>query len=148
MTPELTLLSRVAFRGREITGPRPRGLLALLAGDLRTGASTARLVEGLWPDERPEHPAKALQVVVSRARAQLGPDVIASTPTGYRLTLAEDQVDASAVQLRASASARCAQAADHTVMLWLDDEGDDGDEDAQPDEVGEGGDGDEDEPPR
>jgi hypothetical protein len=102
VTPELTLLSRVAYRGREVAGPRPRGLLALLAGDLRTGAGTARLVEGLWPDEQPEHPAKALQVVVSRTRAQVGADVIASTPAGYRLSLADDQVDASAVLLRAA----------------------------------------------
>ncbi|WP_281190537.1 hypothetical protein [Micromonospora citrea] len=28
MTAELTLLSTVAFRGQEITGPRPRELLA------------------------------------------------------------------------------------------------------------------------
>jgi hypothetical protein len=62
----------------------------LLAGDLRTGASTARLVDGLWPDEPPEHPAKALQVVVSRARAPLGADLIVSTPRGYRLSLGED----------------------------------------------------------
>jgi predicted ATPase/DNA-binding SARP family transcriptional activator/tetratricopeptide (TPR) repeat protein len=114
---ELTLLSRVAYRGREITGPRLRGLLALLAGDLRRGASTARLVEGLWPDEQPEHPAKALQVVVSRARAQLGSDVIVSTPTGYRLSLTEDQVDASAVLLSSSASARHAQGGDHPAAL-------------------------------
>jgi DNA-binding response OmpR family regulator len=72
VTTELTPLSRVAYRGREITRPRQRGLLALLAGDLRRGCSTARLVEGLWPEELPDHPAKALQVVVSRARAQLG----------------------------------------------------------------------------
>ncbi|HEX2373318.1 MAG TPA: hypothetical protein VHO93_04995 [Actinomycetota bacterium] len=57
MTTELTLLSRVAYRGQEITGPCLRGLLALLAGDLRRGCSTAWLVEGLWPDEQPEHPA-------------------------------------------------------------------------------------------
>jgi hypothetical protein len=88
-------------------GPRPRGLLALLAGDLRSGGSTARLVEGLWPEEQPEHPAKALQVIVSRTRAQLGADVIASTPSGYRLSLAHDQVDASAVLLRAAAAWRC-----------------------------------------
>ena len=117
MTTELKLLSRVAFRGQEITSPRLRSLLALLAGDLRTGASMARLVEGLWPDEPPEHPAKALQVVVSRARAQLGADVIASTPTGYRLALAEDQVDAAAVLRSASASARHAQAGDHAAAL-------------------------------
>ena len=64
----------------------------------------------------PEHPAKALQVVVSRARAQLGADVIASTPTGYRLSLAEEQVDTSAVLLRAAASARQARAGDHAAL--------------------------------
>jgi DNA-binding SARP family transcriptional activator len=117
VTTELTLLPRVAYRGQEITSRRLRGLLALLAGDLRTGASTARLVEGLWPDEQPEHPAKALQVVVSRARAQLGPDVIASTPTGYRLALAEEQVDTSAVLASASASARCSRAGDQAAAL-------------------------------
>jgi hypothetical protein len=57
----------VAYRDQETTGRRLRGLLALLAGDPRTGRGTARLVEGRWPDELPEHPAKALQVVVSRA---------------------------------------------------------------------------------
>jgi hypothetical protein len=72
VTIELALLTRVAYRGQEITGPRARGLLALLAGDLRRGCSTARLVEGLWPRELPEHPAKALQVVVSPGQGPAG----------------------------------------------------------------------------
>jgi predicted ATPase/DNA-binding SARP family transcriptional activator len=117
VTVELILLSRVAYRGQELTGSRLRGLLALLAGDLRRGCGAARLVEGLWPDEQPEHPAKALQVVVSRARAQLGADLIASTPTGYRLALTEDQVDASAVLVSAAASAQRARAGDHAAAL-------------------------------
>jgi predicted ATPase/DNA-binding SARP family transcriptional activator len=116
-TIELTLLSRVAYRDQEIAGPRLRGLLALLAGDLRTGASTGRLVEGLWPDEQPENPAKAVQILVSRLRAQLGHDLIARTPTGYRLALRDDQVDAAAVLLRAAASAREARAGDHAAAL-------------------------------
>jgi DNA-binding SARP family transcriptional activator len=114
---ELTLLSRVAYRDQEVTSPRLRSLLALLAGDLRQGCSSARLVDGLWPYEQPENPTKALQVLVSRARARLGPDVIASTPTGYRLTLSEDRVDASAVLLSAAASARHARAGDHEAAL-------------------------------
>ncbi|MGP4051745.1 ATP-binding protein [Streptomyces sp. 2A115] len=118
MTTDLTLLPRVAYRGQEVTAPRLRGLLALLAGDLRTGCSTERLVEGLWlPDELPERPGKAVQVLVSRARAQLGADVLVSTPTGYRLTLAEDQVDSSALLLRAAASADRARAGDHAGSL-------------------------------
>ncbi|MDG4863932.1 AfsR/SARP family transcriptional regulator, partial [Streptomyces sp. T-3] len=117
MTIELTLLPRVAWRGQEVTAPRLRGLLALLAGDVCTGCGTERLVAGLWPDELPERPGKALQVLVSRARAQLGADVIASTPTGYRLALAEDQVDSSALLLHAAASADRARAGDHAGSL-------------------------------
>ncbi|MFI6648886.1 ATP-binding protein [Streptomyces sp. NPDC050529] len=117
MTTDLTLLPRVAYRGQELTAPRLRGLLALLAGDLRTGCSSERLVEGLWPDALPERPGKAVQVLVSRARSLLGADVIASTPTGYRLALAEDQVDTSALLLHAAASAARARAGDHAASL-------------------------------
>ncbi|MEW2403072.1 BTAD domain-containing putative transcriptional regulator [Streptomyces sp. NPDC046862] len=117
MTTELTVLSRVAYRDREVTGPRLRALLALLADDPRTGCSTARLADGLWPEERPENPTKAVQVLVSRARAQLGADAIASTATGYRLALPEDRVDSSAVLLAAAASARASRSGDHTAAL-------------------------------
>ncbi|MEU6667172.1 BTAD domain-containing putative transcriptional regulator [Streptomyces sp. NPDC046727] len=117
MTTELTLLPRVACRGREITAPRLRGLLALLAEDLRTGCSTGRLVEGLWPDELPERPGKAVQVLVSRLRAQLGADLVVSTPTGYRLALEERQVDSSALLLHEAASAERARAGDHEGAL-------------------------------
>lgn len=114
---ELTLLSGVYFRDVEITGSRLRGLLALLAEDPRAGCSTTRLVDALWPDEQPEHPTKALQILVSRARARLGADSIASTPMGYRLTLAGEQIDASAVLLRAAASEQHARDGDQSAAL-------------------------------
>ncbi|WP_328381257.1 AfsR/SARP family transcriptional regulator [Streptomyces sp. NBC_00400] len=117
MTTDLTLLPRVAYRGEEVTAPRLRGLLALLAGDLPTGCSTERLVEGLWPDAVPERPGKAVQVLVSRARARLGAGVLVSTPSGYRLALADDQVDSSALLLHAAASADRARAGDHAGSL-------------------------------
>jgi len=114
---ELVLLSRVRHRSLEITGSRLQGLLALLAEDPRVGCSTTRLIDALWPDERPEHPFKALQVLVSRARARLGPEVIVSTPAGYRLALREDQIDASAVLLSVSESEKRCRAADHRAAL-------------------------------
>jgi len=64
-----------------------------------------------------ENPGKALQILVSRARAQLGSGVVASTPTGYRLALREDQVDTAAVLLSASASARHSRAGDHAAAF-------------------------------
>ncbi len=123
MTTDLTLLSRVAYRGREITAPRLRGLLALLAGELRSGCSTARLVDGLWRDELPANPANALRILVSRARSQLGADLVVSTPTGYRLALGEEQVDSSAVVRCAEASARHTRAGDHAAALAGAEEG-------------------------
>ncbi|MGC0330666.1 putative ATPase/DNA-binding SARP family transcriptional activator [Streptomyces sp. SAI-170] len=117
MTTELTLLGQVAFRGREITAPRLRGLLALLAEDLRGGCSTGRLVEGLWDGELPERPGKAVQVLVSRLRTQLGAEVVLSTPSGYRLGLDERQVDSSALLLCEAACGERARAGDHAGAL-------------------------------
>jgi predicted ATPase/DNA-binding SARP family transcriptional activator len=117
VTIELALLSRVSYGSLEITGSRLRGLLALLAEDPRAGCGAARLVDALWPDDQPEHPRKALQVLVSRARARVGPGVIVSTPGGYRLALRDDQIDASAVLLSASESEERSRAGDHLAAL-------------------------------
>jgi predicted ATPase/DNA-binding SARP family transcriptional activator len=114
---DLILLSRVSYRDKEITGPRMRNLFALLAGDLRTGCSAARLADELWWDERPENPAKALQILVSRARSQLGADVIANTTSGYRLALTDEQVDTSAVLLSAAAATQRLRDGDHEAAL-------------------------------
>jgi hypothetical protein len=93
VTIELALvagpLPRRGHHGRpagQPAGPARRGP--------HTGCGTTRLVESLWPERQPEHPAKAPQVLVSRARARLGADTVAATPTGYRLTLTDDQIDA------------------------------------------------------
>jgi predicted ATPase/DNA-binding SARP family transcriptional activator len=117
VTVELALLSRVSYGSLEITGSRLQGLLALLAEDPHVGCSASRLVDVLWPDKQAEHPGKALQVLVSRARARLGPGVIVSTPGGYRLSLREDQIDASAVLLSASESEKWSRAGDHLAAL-------------------------------
>jgi predicted ATPase/tetratricopeptide (TPR) repeat protein len=109
VSTELILLSRVCCRGQEVTGPRLRGLLALLAANLRTGCGVPTLVDGLWPENRPENPAKAVQILISRLRARLGADLVANTATGYRLALTEEQVDAAAVLLHAR-NARTADA--------------------------------------
>ena len=113
----MRLLSQVSYRDQEITGPGVRGLLALLADRLATGCTTAQLVAGLWPEQRPDHPAKAVQVLVSRARSRLGADLIASTPDGYRLSATAEQVDAAALLIRASASARHARSGDPAAAL-------------------------------
>jgi predicted ATPase len=123
VTIELALLSRVSYGSLEITGSRLQALLALLAASPRAGCTTSRLVDALWPDEQPEHPGKALQVLVSRARARLGHEVIVSTPGGYRLSLREDQIDAAAVLMSVSESEKRSQAGDHLAALGLAEAG-------------------------
>ncbi len=117
MAAELTLLTRVTYQGQPIASPRVRQLLAVLSTDLHTGASSGRLIDGLWPDRRPSHPAKALQVLVSRTRSQLGSALIVSTATGYRLGLPGEQVDTHVAGAAAAACERAAHAQDDAAAL-------------------------------
>ncbi|MFB9300972.1 AfsR/SARP family transcriptional regulator [Kibdelosporangium philippinense] len=111
---ELTLLSKVAYRGQEVTAPRLRAVLALLAGDVKRGVSIGALIDGLWPDEQPENPAKAVHILVSRIRGQLGPDLVVNTPTGYRI---DAQVDTEAILTYASDSAKALTTAHFETAL-------------------------------
>jgi predicted ATPase/DNA-binding SARP family transcriptional activator/tetratricopeptide (TPR) repeat protein len=95
---DLRLLDEVSWQGAPLPGGRTHALLAALvtAGNQ---VSEERLVEEVWgPDDVPANPAKALQVVVSRARAQTAPEVVARTDHGYRLGLAPAAVDALALR--------------------------------------------------
>jgi predicted ATPase/tetratricopeptide (TPR) repeat protein len=114
---ELTLLQRTAYNGKEITSPRLRALLALFAADLKAGCSASRLIDGIWHDDPPENPSKALQILVSRARSLLGNNIIETIPNGYRLSLTEDQVDVSSAVAHATSAAQLARAGDQRGAL-------------------------------
>lgn len=117
MSVRLIVLPEISLDGKPIASTAIGRLVLSLAADLRTGVSSARLIDELWPRHRPEHPSKALQVLVSRARSALGHDLIANTPAGYRLTLAEEDVDATAIRLRTVAAQRAAREGDQEGAL-------------------------------
>ena len=71
-----------------------------------TGLSDAALAEEVWADRPPDHPAKALQVVVSRVRNACGAELIKRYDGGYRLALLRTAVDAWAVEDLAGSAAR------------------------------------------
>lgn len=109
----LCVLDRVTWDGDPVPGERTHALLRALAGAGGRGLSEAALVEEIWADDVPAHPAKALQVVVSRARSATRTDAIERTPRGYRLALASDEVDVWALRpegLRLAAAERYAEA--------------------------------------
>lgn len=105
----LTLLEEVTWDGVAVPGARTHALLRALADAGPRGLSEAALVDLIWEDEPPAHPAKALQVVVSRARAATCPEAIERTERGYRLALGADDVDVWSLRpaaLRAAAEGR------------------------------------------
>ncbi len=99
----LRLLEEVSFGGDPISGARSADLLAALALH-RPGLPDARLLEEVWSDHAPS--PKALQVQVSRVRAQCGPGVVERYDGGYRLGLADNAVDAWVVESLVDAARR------------------------------------------
>ena len=93
MDPRLKLLSTTTWCETPIAGGRITELLRTLAEAGPRGMSTGALLAAIWPEESPAHPTKALQILVSRAKTQTSAETIDRTNTGYRLALAEDDVD-------------------------------------------------------
>lgn len=82
-------------RAVRIAGPRPRGLLAMLASRCGEPVSADELLEGVWTRPAGVDARSALQVSMSRLRKQLGADVIVTAPSGYLLDVAQTAVDAA-----------------------------------------------------
>ena len=64
---------------------KARLLLALLAVFRGRVVPTDRIVDVLWPGQRPRRPEREVATLVSRLRAALGAGVVLGTPAGYRL---------------------------------------------------------------
>ncbi|MBF4769059.1 AAA family ATPase [Nocardioides agariphilus] len=136
MPAALTLLDGVAWRGRAVPGERVAALLAALASRPE-GLTDTRLIELIWagqPDGEPANPTKALQVLVSRARAALGADGVERYDGGYRLGVAVEDVDAlllrkltreAGAALDAGDPARAADLAGRAAGVELADTGSD-----------------------
>ena len=78
------------------TGPgrRDRAVLSALAVHPGEVLSAEQLAEVLWQDTPPATWPKVIQGCVVRLRKLLGTGSIETLPSGYRLTLAHDQIDA------------------------------------------------------
>ncbi len=88
-------------------------LLALNAGRVVPSGSIAGQI---WPEDPPGHPGNALQTLISRLRAELRlagfGTVIESHPSGYRLAVRPDAVDAFAFEAMAAQGRRALAAGD------------------------------------
>jgi DNA-binding winged helix-turn-helix (wHTH) protein len=79
-----------------LPGQRARALLTALLLEPNSVVPGYRLVEALWGEEPPDAPANALQQVVARLRARLGPvgTAIVTRPPGYLLVADATFIDA------------------------------------------------------
>src|SRR3954453_21618517 len=79
----------------DVAGSRLRRLVTRLAVDPGRVVTSAELVDAVWGDDPPADPVGALQTLVSRLRRALGnPAVVQQSHQGYRLTIADEAVDA------------------------------------------------------
>ncbi|MFB7667312.1 BTAD domain-containing putative transcriptional regulator [Kitasatospora sp. NPDC056138] len=132
----LQVLGGTDGRAIEVGGARLRTLLIRLALDPGRLVANERLVQDLWEDRPPTDPAGALQSLVARLRRALDTDAgtgraaIGSHPSGYRLDLPPDSVDAWAFEraaargreaLAAGEYARAAQLLGGALTLWRGD---------------------------
>jgi len=78
-----------------LAGRKPRAVLAVLLLNANEPVSPERLAVALWGEDAPAGAAKTVQVHVSRLRKALGdPDIVTTTPAGYRLRLDGAELDA------------------------------------------------------
>ena len=80
-------------------GIKPRSLLTLLLLNANEPVSAERLALALWGEEASSSAVRNVQVHVSRLRKALGDEnVLTTTPVGYRLRVAEGELDADRFQ--------------------------------------------------
>ena len=77
-----------------LRGVKPRAVLAVLLLHANQPVSAERLAAALWGDDVQPDAVRTVRVYVSRLRAALGdPDVVVTTPAGYRLDVGFEQFD-------------------------------------------------------
>ena len=86
---------RADGRTVQLGGARPRAVFAVLALHANQPVSAERLALALWGEDVPPTAVKTVQVYVARLRKALGdPDVLVTTPAGYRLRVRSGELDA------------------------------------------------------
>ena len=98
MTAKFKVLGPLQVTGQDgrllrLRGDRQRSLLAMLLFHANQRVPTERLVDALWPDIPPKSYASNLHTYVSRLRDRLGDTVIDHAGPGYRLQVADADLD-------------------------------------------------------
>jgi WD40 repeat protein/DNA-binding SARP family transcriptional activator/energy-coupling factor transporter ATP-binding protein EcfA2 len=78
-----------------VGGIKPRAVIAVLLLHANEPVSAERLALALWGEDVPGSAIKTVRVHISRLRKALGdPDILTTTPAGYRLRVRRGELDA------------------------------------------------------
>jgi DNA-binding SARP family transcriptional activator len=106
--PDFRILGPLEVHGvdgpLQLGGQKQRAVLAVLLLDANRVVSVDRLVDALWGEHPPKTALTSLQNFVSQLRKLLGPDVLETTPPGYRLRARAGEIDLERFQLAIAAA--------------------------------------------
>jgi DNA-binding SARP family transcriptional activator len=91
---------------------RDRVVLSVLTIRRPGFVTPAELGEALWPGDPPPSWAKVIQGCVVRLRRELGSGAIVTSPTGYRLAVDDDDVDAAFFEMAVERAGRLVECGD------------------------------------
>ncbi|MFM6851112.1 MAG: BTAD domain-containing putative transcriptional regulator [Terrabacter sp.] len=91
---------------------RDRVVLSVLTIRRPGFVTPAELAEALWPVQPPSSWAKVIQGCVMRLRRELGSETIVTSPTGYRLAVDDDDVDAASFERAVERAGRLVESGD------------------------------------
>jgi DNA-binding SARP family transcriptional activator len=99
---------------------KPAALLVSLLIRRNDVVSIDRLLDELWDDRPPKSARKLLQAYVSQLRKALGADRVQTFPSGYLLTLAEEELDLARFErlLREAERTKSLGLLDEALELW------------------------------
>src|SRR5579859_798976 len=97
---------------KRLRGVRARRVLAMLLLASGHTVAVSRLVDAVWEDDPPASAVKQVRNTVSSLRRLVGADKIIADAVGYRLVLADDQLDALVFQAAVSRAVELASAGD------------------------------------
>ncbi|NUT53846.1 MAG: AfsR/SARP family transcriptional regulator, partial [Saccharothrix sp.] len=111
-----SLVVRRNGRSVPVTAAKHRIVLATLLLDANRSVPASDLIRRVWGEAPPDRAAQTLPVYVMRLRRALGePQLIHTTPTGYRIELPPQALDLHRFEALAEDGAKLAAAEDFTA---------------------------------